>query len=32
MSSLKELLGKAYKDGMTHEEIDSALSELTCRQ
>lgn len=29
MSSLKELLGKAYKDGMTHEEIDSALSELT---
>ena len=29
MSSLKELLGKAYKDGMTLEEIDTALSEIT---
>lgn len=29
MSSLKELLGKAYKDGMTLEEIDTALSKLT---
>ena len=29
MSSLKELLGKAYKDGMSLEEIDTALADMT---
>lgn len=29
MSSLKELLGKAYKEGMSLEEINSALADLT---
>lgn len=29
MSSLKELLGKAYKEGMTLEEINTALAEMT---
>ena len=29
MSSLKELLGKAYKDGMSLEEINTALADLT---
>ena len=29
MSSLKELLGKAYKEGMSLEEIDTALADLT---
>ncbi len=29
MSSLKELLGKAYKEGMSLEEIDTALADMT---
>lgn len=29
MSSLKELLGKAYKEGMSLEEINTALADLT---
>lgn len=29
MSSLKELLGKAYKEGMLLEEIDTALADMT---